>query len=337
MTPRLLQLAALLGGATAGGIAAEALPAGGRAYDDFVAPILLARCVECHGPDKQKAKLALHTWEALARGSDAGPVIVAGRPAASPLVQRLKLPLDDEEHMPPADHPQPAAEEIALLEHWIARGASREVRVAELALTGPLAGALAQLPARLAALRPATVPEVRWELDSGAVAAARAPLADQVAVVQRRFPGALEYESRTGTTLHFTAAGLGSDFGDAELAALEPLRGQIVALDLSGSGVTDASAGLLGQFASLRVLRAAFTRLGDPTATVLGTLPALESLTLHATQVTAASVDAFRRLPRLRALRLGGTPAEEPARAARLPVGPKAAESPAPLPSTGQP
>src|SRR5689334_19712735 len=55
-----------------------AIPArAASAYDEVVAPILRARCAECHGEQKQKAKLALHTWETLMHGSEGGPVIVA--------------------------------------------------------------------------------------------------------------------------------------------------------------------------------------------------------------------------------------------------------------------
>src|SRR5436190_9914480 len=71
------------------------------AYDEVIAPILRARCAECHGEQKQKAKLALQTWETLMRGSEGGPVVIAGKPGESLLLQRLRLPLADEEHMPP--------------------------------------------------------------------------------------------------------------------------------------------------------------------------------------------------------------------------------------------
>src|SRR5687768_8918211 len=56
---------------------------GATAYDEIVVPILRARCVECHGEQKQKAKLAVHTWDSLQKGSDAGPILVAGKPDES--------------------------------------------------------------------------------------------------------------------------------------------------------------------------------------------------------------------------------------------------------------
>lgn len=313
-----LLLAVSLAGPTRG---AEAGRAPGGVYDEIVGRIFEVRCSECHGEQKKKGKLALHTFEALMKGSDAGPVIASGKPQQSSVVERLKLPLADEEHMPPSDRPQPGAEEVALIERWIERGAGRDTTLAELQLSPELFTAVAGLPARLAALAQTQArADPPWEYDPAAVAKARAPSAAQVAELQRRFPGALTYESRTSTALRFTASGLGRDFGDAELAALGPLRAEVIELDLSGTGITDASAKVLAGFTRLRTLRAAFTAIGDPTLAALVALPELEALTLTETRVTAAGVPALGRMSKLRVLRLADTMAEQSAREAHLPV-----------------
>jgi hypothetical protein len=320
-------LAGLLG--VAPGIAAEAgANASGRsAYETLIAPMFAARCVECHGVDKQKAKLALHTWDGLARGSDAGPVLVAGQPSESVLLQRLRLPIDDEEHMPPSDHPQPSADEVALLARWIEAGASRTATLAELGLPAPLARAAEELPTRLAAVaRAARVAEPVWTFDPAAVAQARAPLAAKVRELQRRFPGALSYESRTAGALHFTAVGFGREFGDGEFEVLAALGDQLVSLDVSGTAITDRAAESLARFAQLRVLRAGSTEVGDAFARAAAGLPRLELLALPETRLTAASIAGFTRMRALRALRVAGTAAERPAQAANLPVVPSAAD-----------
>ena len=60
------------------------------AFEAVVAPIFQARCASCHGAEKQKGRLALHTWERVAQGGDSGPLWVAGKPDESELVRRLK-------------------------------------------------------------------------------------------------------------------------------------------------------------------------------------------------------------------------------------------------------
>ncbi len=303
------------------------------AYDQVIARIFRARCTECHGEQKQKAKLALHTWEGLMRGSDAGPVLVAGKPGESPLIERVHLPVSDEDHMPPADHAQPSAEEIQLLTHWVEKGASRTATVAELDLPAPLAQAARVLPEKLKSLASAAGnAEPLWEFDPAAVAKVRAPLAAKVTELQRKFPGALSYESRTSAALLFTAVGFGADFNDAQLAALAPLRDQLVSLDVSGTGVTDASAAVLRTFAKLRVLRAGYTALGDSTVEALAALPVLQSLSLSGTRITEASVTRLSRLRGLKSLRVADTAAAQPAQAANLPVVPTAADLLAPEP-----
>ena len=269
--------------------------------------------------EKQKAKLALHTWDAAAKGSDAGPIWIAGKPNDSALMQRLRLPLDDEEHMPPKDKPQPAAPEIELLAHWIARGASRTATVEELHLPPALATAAAALPGTLPKISPPH-DDAAWLLNPAAVARARAPLAAKVTELQQRFPGALSYESRTAAALHFTAAGLGGAFGDAELAMLAALRDQLVRLDVSSTAITDASAAVLASLTRLRVLRAGFTRVGDRTVAAVSALPELEVLALNHTAITGAAADALAGLRTVRALHLAGTPAAAAAQAAGLPV-----------------
>ena len=85
------------------------------------------RCSGCHGAEKRKAKMRLDTFDGVMRGGEDGAVVVAGDPSKSLMMRRLLLPLDDEDHMPPAKKPQPTRAELDVLRWWIAQGASREV------------------------------------------------------------------------------------------------------------------------------------------------------------------------------------------------------------------
>ena len=44
---------------------------------------------------------------------------------------RLMLSLEDEDHMPPNEKPQPSSSEIALIQAWINEGAKFELKVSE--------------------------------------------------------------------------------------------------------------------------------------------------------------------------------------------------------------
>src|SRR5678815_5439997 len=61
--------------------------AGSIEFDREIAPILVKRCSECHGPDKQKAKLRLDSRAAALQGGESGhPAVSPGHPDESCLL-----------------------------------------------------------------------------------------------------------------------------------------------------------------------------------------------------------------------------------------------------------
>jgi mono/diheme cytochrome c family protein len=93
-------------------------PAHGVDYGRDVAPILAARCVECHGPSKRKGALRLDTVEHITAGGSEGPTVIAGDPERSALLVRVRLPEHEDGHMPPKGDPL-TAKQIATLDAWV--------------------------------------------------------------------------------------------------------------------------------------------------------------------------------------------------------------------------
>jgi mono/diheme cytochrome c family protein len=87
-----------------------------------VKPILIARCVKCHGPDKHENGLRLDAAPGIVRGGDTGPAIVAGKAAESLLIQAVTGTTDLVSKMPPEGEPLTDAQ-VALLRRWIDSGA----------------------------------------------------------------------------------------------------------------------------------------------------------------------------------------------------------------------
>lgn len=102
-------------------VAADAY--GQTALNLEVQKVLDRNCVKCHGPLEQKAGLRLDSAAALWKGSEEGPVAVAGNPASSKLVQVLAA--DADLHMPPKK--QLADDDIAILHNWIAAAVNKRV------------------------------------------------------------------------------------------------------------------------------------------------------------------------------------------------------------------
>src|ERR1035437_5553457 len=66
------------------------------------------------------------------KGGKNGPALIAGKAFNSPIIQRLLLPLNDDDHMPPDSKPQPPLAEIAALQWWIDPGAPADKTVGDL-------------------------------------------------------------------------------------------------------------------------------------------------------------------------------------------------------------
>jgi mono/diheme cytochrome c family protein len=86
-----------------------------------VRPLLMTRCVSCHGPDKQEGGLRLDSADAARQGGDTGPAIVPGDLDASLLVKAIRFD-DPEFQMPPKD--RLADSQIATLTRWVGQGAT---------------------------------------------------------------------------------------------------------------------------------------------------------------------------------------------------------------------
>ena len=94
-------------------------------YVETIMPILKEKCYSCHGPEKQKGGYRLDLPEIALKGGDSGePAIVPGDPIRSYLVERILLPPDDDDVMPPSGKQALASDEIGMILDWIRKGAA---------------------------------------------------------------------------------------------------------------------------------------------------------------------------------------------------------------------
>jgi YHS domain-containing protein/uncharacterized membrane protein len=267
-----------------------------RAFADVIKPVLEKNCVSCHGPEKAKAGLHLDTHPGLLKGSEHGPVIVAGKAADSELIRRLALPPDHEDHMPPAGKPQPAAEDIVLLRWWVDAGAPDDKKIGELKVSVAMQQVLDRRFGSAAALAVKAAPVAQPK-----------PLAEVLPLAEKLTDDlniAITAVSQKDPWLQCNANIAGTNFSDADLAKLDPLARNIRWLDLAGTGVTDAALAQIGAMRNLTRLHLQRTAITDAGLTQLAGLAELESLNLYGTAVTDATLETLKRLPKLRQLYL---------------------------------
>jgi cytochrome c553 len=88
-------------------------------FESAIRPLLIAHCIECHGPDRQESGLRLDSRPGWMKGGDRGPAIVPGEPENSPLLVAVKH-ADPNLQMP---EEKLSDADIAAIEKWIREGA----------------------------------------------------------------------------------------------------------------------------------------------------------------------------------------------------------------------
>jgi mono/diheme cytochrome c family protein len=90
-------------------------------FERQVAPILVRRCVACHGVSKAFANFRVDTFARLMAGSDAGKSIEPGKPDESLFLDLIVL-TEPTGRMPKNANPLPD-DEVKTLRRWIEQGA----------------------------------------------------------------------------------------------------------------------------------------------------------------------------------------------------------------------
>ena len=272
-------------------------------YQHGIQPLFDRYCVSCHGAEKARAGLRLDHAAALWAGGDSGPALVPGQPEASLLLQRMRLPLDHDDHMPPEGKPQPEPADLALLEWWILAGAPTNQTLAELQapeairtlLLRPSASAPPQSPSQGPSSAHPSLPPLETLLSK--IETLSTTLAISIAPL-----------TPTEPWLQVNAAVAGTHFTDAHLARLADELGQHIRwLDLSGTGITDSGLVHLTAMPHLERLQLDRTAITDAGLASLKPLRELESLNLYGTRITDAGLTTLAELPRLRRLYLWQT------------------------------
>ncbi|MES1184787.1 MAG: c-type cytochrome domain-containing protein [Myxococcales bacterium] len=111
-------------------------------FSDAVQPLFREKCGKCHIKDKPAGGLGVDQHAQLLEGGYSGAGIVPKNRSGSAVMQRLVLPPDDGDHMPPDGEPTLSADEIELVGSWIDQGAPAKGPTETAKLTAGAARAL---------------------------------------------------------------------------------------------------------------------------------------------------------------------------------------------------
>ena len=283
-------------------------------YQQIVNPILQTRCVQCHNANKSKADLRLDTPEMIKKGSEDGPVFVAGKSLESELAKVCLLDEDDDHHMPPKGKTQLKEGQIALLTWWIDQGAPFDKKVADLKVNDAIRPVLASLGGGgsieagtgVAGGQTQSKPSV-----DSPVLTMKVPVADPTVIAELKKTGLLVLPlSKELNQLEISAVNVRS-FTDAQAAALPKLSNQIVWLKLGDTQISDAALTQIAKLKNLQKLHLEETKVTDAGLKNLKGLTNLEYLNLYGTAVTDAGLGALADLKSLKTVYLWQTKVTE--------------------------
>jgi hypothetical protein len=222
------------------------------------------------------------------KGGKDGPVIIAGDPEKSLLLQRVTLPSEHKQFMPAEGRPPLRPEEITRIKAWIQQGASPTVSTLAGISTGD---ERPELPLQPVGDYSTLMPEIRQ-------------------MQQAQGAKLIPVSSKLEDGLILFTVDAASSFDDARLAKFQKFAPYIVEAELGRTAVTNASFDTLKQFTHLRALHLEETHITGDGLQKLSSLSQLTYLNLSGTKVTAESVRPLASMKNLRHIYLFDTPAQ---------------------------
>ena len=268
----------------------EKIPENPLIYKDVVGRILDAKCVSCHNPNKKKGELLMTSLDGLLVGGEVGNTIIPQNPEDSELIKRIHLPLEDEDHMPPEGKKPLEANEIQILERWIALGASDTLRLEHVDPSEPLVGLVNGLMEPDLAKKWLKLPKVA---DTTIVRLS----SDYMTI--RRIAGGVN-----AVSINLYAS---STYEAKQLAALKDIRGNIVQFDVSGIPIGQEEMNLIASLSNLESLEIDQTPISDAEVDTLKGLDKLKILKIYRTAISDKSIPVFQKLKDLQYLYVWGT------------------------------
>lgn len=257
-------------------------------FAHVVYPIIENKCVSCHKASKQKGELRMDQVERLLKGGESGPAIVPHDLENSLMVQRINLPQEDEEHMPPEGKPQLTAEEKSILEAWIQSGAPVEGRVQELSDSS----SIYSLAVNKFSAQPAS-----YDFDE----VSSATLEELTNFYRKVQP--LGLESPAVSVSYFGRA----SFDPRSLEELAPIQVQTVSINLNNMPLEDSDLQSLSGFVNLEKLYLNFASIQGEGLQYLKGLEKLQLLSLAGNPLQEAALAQLAELKSLKKLYLWNT------------------------------
>jgi hypothetical protein len=249
-------------------VAKKVLDSTASIYEKAVQPILLDKCVGCHGPNKVKGNLLLDNKEHILKGGKHGSVL--DLTGTSSIIERIHLPLAEEKHMPPDGKPQLTPSEIKILNDWISAGGDFNKKIVELEKTDSLY--------LLAKSYQAPVEKIK---NKGNAGPDMSEYNTNYCNVQYIYPGSNLIE------VNFFQ---GSFYDREQLKKLDKIKEQIVSLNMQTMPLQQEDMAIITGFKQLERLNLNYTGLNSTSLASIKTLSKLQSLSIAGIEASVSEL-----------------------------------------------
>lgn len=270
-------------------------------FTDVIQPLFQSRCYNCHGSKKQKGKLRLDSQEMILKGGESKKTIIPGKPDESEMVERLLLPLNHKDHMPPKGKPQLSKEQIDVLQWWVSTGAEFNKKVNQLKQPEKIKAVLLALQSGGSSKEKEMTEIPDQPVSAGDSAIIRKLMSAGVMVLP------ISRESNY-LAANFVSAG-GSV--DSLLDQIVHLKKQLISLKMDGVELKDTTISKIAVLTAMRRLQLSNTALNDHGLVKLITLKELRSLNIVGTKITAKGLIQLKDLKELKNIYLYKTSISE--------------------------
>lgn len=251
-------------------------------FRDMVQPIFEAKCQSCHKDGKIKGELRLDTMEGIHKGGKSGPFAVAGNIKESLLTQRILLPKEEKEHMPPKNKEQLTDEEIEILTAWVMNGADYDRKVVDL-----------EPENELFIFASEKFSKAKTYYFEAADEEDVADLNNFFRKINPIFPGS--------PALEVSYFGI-SAFDPKSLSDLKKIKDQVVKINLNKMPLEDVSLDFLSDFPNLEEIQLNFSDLSDSQLENLQKIEKLENLAISGNRISDSAIPSLVEIKNLKNL-----------------------------------
>jgi uncharacterized membrane protein len=249
-------------------------------FEHVIQPILSRRCGSCHNGDTYKGELDFDSYEALMAGENSNQLLsVTDHDInSSGLFERLTLPIDNEEVMPPKGKLRLTREELEILAWWLNSGhKDQELFVA---------------------LEPDEdivkyVSNERNKKNSSVVRAQREELKKHIKRLEDRYGIPIRFVADESVYVSVNMQFSSRAITDDTIKDLKPLEQHIVELNLENSQVTDESLEAISRMTPLKFLNLRNAKIAGANLELLKSLEHLAVLNISDNDLKSGALDVL--------------------------------------------